>query len=298
MPAVVDCPSCTRKLRVPDELLGTRVKCPTCGEVFDAALPSSTSAASEGPPRQSEASPPLEQSPLPPPVPGLNIKLTLDEDFPPQKSSPQETPWRNDEDLPPSPSPSRRDGDLRPCPFCGEKIARKATRCTFCDEDMDREGDDRPWERKGRFGVRRDWEPHRGTLILVLGIISLVTVAIGLCWVAGLPLGIAAWVMGHRDMKKMKANLMDPEGKGLTQGGFICGIIGTILNALAGLLCLGYFGFIGFMVHNVNQNPPPRPRPVPPPPPPKMFEAPGGPLRVQDYLPHPPMIRARSVSEG
>jgi predicted Zn finger-like uncharacterized protein len=36
MPTLVECPSCSRKLRVPDELLGQRVKCPTCSSVFTA----------------------------------------------------------------------------------------------------------------------------------------------------------------------------------------------------------------------------------------------------------------------
>ena len=63
-------------------------------------------------------------------------------------------------------------------------------------------------------------KPHRGTLILVLGILSLVVCA---------PLGIAAWVMGANDLKEMDAGTMDPSGRGTTQAGKICGIIGTIL---------------------------------------------------------------------
>ncbi len=63
-------------------------------------------------------------------------------------------------------------------------------------------------------------KPHRGTLILVLGILGLVV-----CW----PLGIAAWVMGSGDLKEMDAGTMDPGGRGSTNAGKICGIIGTIL---------------------------------------------------------------------
>lgn len=61
---------------------------------------------------------------------------------------------------------------------------------------------------------------HRGTLILVLGILSLVVCA---------PLGIAAWIMGANDLKEMTAGTMDASGRSLTQAGKICGIIGTIL---------------------------------------------------------------------
>ena len=59
--------------------------------------------------------------------------------------------------------------------------------------------------------------PHRGVVILVLGILSLL-----LCFV----FGIAAWMMGNADLKQMDAGLMDPEGRGLTQAGKLCGIIG------------------------------------------------------------------------
>jgi len=63
-------------------------------------------------------------------------------------------------------------------------------------------------------------KPHRGTMILVLGILGLVVCS---------PLAIAAWVMGSGDLKEMDAGTMDPAGRGNTQAGKICGIIGTIL---------------------------------------------------------------------
>jgi predicted Zn finger-like uncharacterized protein len=36
MPEIVQCSECQRKLKVPDSLLGKRVKCPTCGTTFTA----------------------------------------------------------------------------------------------------------------------------------------------------------------------------------------------------------------------------------------------------------------------
>jgi hypothetical protein len=38
MPEVVHCPRCERKLRVPEELYGKSVKCPTCGSTFTATV--------------------------------------------------------------------------------------------------------------------------------------------------------------------------------------------------------------------------------------------------------------------
>jgi len=63
-------------------------------------------------------------------------------------------------------------------------------------------------------------KPHRGTLILVLGILGLI--------ICG-PLAIVAWVMGSGDLKQIDAGTMDPSGRGTTQAGKIIGIIGTIL---------------------------------------------------------------------
>lgn len=76
-------------------------------------------------------------------------------------------------------------------------------------------------------------KPHRGTTILVLGILSLVLCA---------PLGIAAWIMGNSDLKEMDAGVMDPSGRSTTNAGRICGIIGTILliiGVLVGIAAMG-----------------------------------------------------------
>ena len=79
-------------------------------------------------------------------------------------------------------------------------------------------------------------KPHRGTLILVLGILGLVVCA---------PLAIAAWVMGSGDLKQIDAGTMDPSGRGTTQAGKICGIIGTIL-LIIGVIIFGIIFSIGF----------------------------------------------------
>jgi hypothetical protein len=62
--------------------------------------------------------------------------------------------------------------------------------------------------------------PHRGTVVLVLGILGLVC-----CFICG----IIAWVMGNTDLRDMDAGRMDPSGRGLTQAGKICGIISVVL---------------------------------------------------------------------
>jgi predicted Zn finger-like uncharacterized protein len=165
------CPTCSRKLRVPDELLGKLVKCPSCGSTFTA---------NEGAPPPPPEERPASRRPLAPPD---------DEDD-------------GDDDAPRS---SRR---------------RKRSR--------------------GRY-----LEPHRGPLILVLGILSLVTGG-------ALILGPIAWILGNNDLAEIRNGRMDPEGESATSAGRICGMIATILGAVSlvgGLVCcIGYFVFVAAMV--------------------------------------------------
>ncbi len=79
-------------------------------------------------------------------------------------------------------------------------------------------------------------EPHLGTLILVLGILSLV-----LC---GLFTGIPAWIMGKGDLIKIRGGTMDPEGEGSTKAGMICGIISCTITAVT-LVILILLIFVG-----------------------------------------------------
>jgi hypothetical protein len=73
-------------------------------------------------------------------------------------------------------------------------------------------------------------KPHRGVNILVFGILGFVVCQL---------FGIAAWVMGNRDLQEMDAGIMDPSGRDLTKAGRICGIIATALlgvSAITGIL--------------------------------------------------------------
>ena len=66
-------------------------------------------------------------------------------------------------------------------------------------------------------------EQHRGFMILVLGIMSIICCNL---------LGIAAWVMANEDLARMDRGQMDSSGRGLTQAGKICGIIALGFFAL------------------------------------------------------------------
>jgi len=143
----------------------------------------------------------------------------------------------------------------------------------------DEDDDDDP-SRRSRYRrnpSRRDSEPHRGAMILVFGIISIASVVLNACYVGvliGLPLGITAWVMGSSDLRKIKKGEMDEEGLGTTQAGWICGIIGTILQSVVLLACGGFITFFLILgAGNTSPKPafaptrvaPPQMAPAPPP---------------------------------
>jgi hypothetical protein len=81
-------------------------------------------------------------------------------------------------------------------------------------------------------------EPHRATLILVLGILGLV---------ACQPLGIAAWLMGAADLKKMQAGVMDRSGESTTQIGYVLGIVSSILLIFGCLIGIVWV-FVAFVI--------------------------------------------------
>lgn len=79
-------------------------------------------------------------------------------------------------------------------------------------------------------------KPHRGGIVLALGILGLVVCVI--C-------GIIAWVMGNNDLREMTAGTMDPSGRGMTQAGKICGMVSVILLIVVLIIWLLMALFIG-----------------------------------------------------
>jgi hypothetical protein len=82
-------------------------------------------------------------------------------------------------------------------------------------------------------------EPHRGVMILVLGILGLMVCGI---------IGIFAWMMGKRDLDLMRRGLMDREGEALTRVGYILGLVATILLLVAVVITILWIvlGFVWF----------------------------------------------------
>ena len=83
-------------------------------------------------------------------------------------------------------------------------------------------------------------EPHRGVLILVLGIL-------GLMMSCGV-LSIIAWIMGKRDLGLIQRGYMDKEGEALTKVGYILGIVGTILFMIVLLFIAAYIVIVAAVI--------------------------------------------------
>ncbi len=81
-------------------------------------------------------------------------------------------------------------------------------------------------------GARADVAPHRGVLVLIMGILS---------WMVCPFFGIVAWVMGNTDLAEMRAGRMDRSGEAMTQIGKIIGIVSVILNVFAILIVVVLF---------------------------------------------------------
>ena len=108
------------------------------------------------------------------------------------------------------------------------------------DDDEEDDFDDiRPLRHR-----RADWEPHRGGMILALGLVALV----GGMLFCLLPtvLGPLAWMLGNWDLRAMHDGHMDPSGESMTRTGQVCGIVATVLLILGGLyVCLAFLADLG-----------------------------------------------------
>jgi hypothetical protein len=247
MPTLLACPSCRGQLRVPDELVGRSIRCAACQTVFEATPPTAN------------GTPPPAAVPVPAaqPAAGFQMNLSLDDQPKAQRASaaavpaaapaPKPEPETVDaEEVPdakpaPNPPPERpswrrerrwrddeedeRDRDNQvPCPECGEDVVQGCRRCYHCGEHLDQDD----WDRTDRKPRRRDWEPHRGGLILTLGILSAILSAV----VLGVLFGLIGLILGSSDLRRIRAGEMDPEGRANTNAGWICSLIGMILSVV------------------------------------------------------------------
>jgi predicted Zn finger-like uncharacterized protein len=134
---IVDCPECKRTLRVPSDLIGKLVKCPTCGHTFTGAS--------------------VEPEALPPPSSA---------EEPPERASPVNDPDDYDEER----ARQRRQRAHKKEEEAEDERQRRRSRSRSRSRWEDDDDDDD--ERRPRGRRRRGMVPHRGSAILTIGILS------------------------------------------------------------------------------------------------------------------------------
>jgi hypothetical protein len=110
------------------------------------------------------------------------------------------------------------------------------------------EEEERPWEAEGN--VRRDCEPHRGNWLGLFGTLAVLLGAVaGACiyfGVVSVPFGIVVWRLASRDLAKMRAGRMDPNGEKQTRDARNCARAAVFIP-LVGLLIWAAIFLVGFL---------------------------------------------------
>jgi hypothetical protein len=109
------------------------------------------------------------------------------------------------------------------CPNCGNQTADDAKFCSKCGNSITQAD-----QRQVSQPVYH--EGGRGITVFIFGLLGIVML--------GPILGIPAWVMGHNDLKKIRAGIIPQSEEGLTKAGYILGIIASVLWGLLILIVL------------------------------------------------------------
>ncbi len=227
MPFETKCQGCGRQLRVGDEHAGKKARCPHCGAIFDVptdvalgSLPTDGTAAE------------FSSPPSPTSQPLWNLKVDDGTVYGPVTRSELDR-WASEGRVTPSSLVSESDHERwQPAtsvfPWLAQGQGNVSRENPFAEKSssLSDGGSINPYVSPvsgSLSGVNRGL-PHRGGLILTLGILALV------CGCA--VIGPVAWIMGNNDLKQMQAGRMDPSGQGITQAGMILGIISTVFMVL------------------------------------------------------------------
>ena len=87
--------------------------------------------------------------------------------------------------------------------------------------------------------------PHRGGMVLTLGILSIVVS--GCLPIVPRVLGWLAMQYGKQDIEMMDRGAMDPSGRSLATAGRICGIVGLVLGCINTVLLVFWLVFFVLM---------------------------------------------------
>jgi hypothetical protein len=218
MPIDTLCPSCQAKLRIGDEFAGQQARCPACDTVYD--VPAANAIRSE--PEPAETAAPLVEAKSPATVAEL--------------PAPDGTRWYLRTPEGPIYGPASAEVfhrwvdegrvDAECHVVAGDNIWRPAG-VPFPEILIERP----PAIIVPEESLKPRYKPHRGPLILALGIIGIISSTF-------IP-SFMAWIMGSHDLGEMDADRMDPAGRSLTQAGRFLGMVYAMI--LLGVLVIGLF---------------------------------------------------------
>jgi hypothetical protein len=198
MPIETDCPGCSRRLRVADDAAGGKARCPVCNTIYS--------------------------------VPGDDHGSA-----PPPGPAPDAARWKMR-------TPEGRSYG----PVTRQELDRWVSEGRVTADCLIQDGESQSWRnaevlypvlqtvvaeapevRTSPAGTPANQprgprvEPHRGAIILTLGIMS---------WMSCPLFGVFAWSMGTADLHRMQVGRMDREGRALTQAGQILGMVHVVLS--------------------------------------------------------------------
>ena len=228
MPISITCTGCDKKLKVPDAAAGKKIRCPACKAVIavpmqeefvepdDLVEPDEETAVTESPPSVKK--------------PKTRDKEQADEETAISESSTKakkkKAAWDDADDSAESEKSRSIDEDagygLDEEEDEEEERRRKKKKKKRYEEDF---GDMRPRRRKA---------PHRGVLVLVLGLVTLLLACLCplACWISG----AITLTMANTDLAIMQNGSMDKSGQGMTTAGKICAMIGVALGLIVVIL--------------------------------------------------------------
>jgi len=102
-------------------------------------------------------------------------------------------------------------------------------------------------------------ERGRGSTILAMGLVSILSATLFSCLCLGMVLGpvfgIIAWTMGAVDLRKINAGLINPVERSFTKAGMVCGILGTFLGPVIGIISIvaSILAFLSGAFHSIVQ---------------------------------------------
>lgn len=230
MPLEFSCASCNRQLRVGQEHAGKTIRCPACGQISTAPIPGSPNipsavdiAGKDSSPQWFMRSPdgrefgPISRAELDRWVRERRVFvgcLVRDENA--NLWTPAETLYPQ---LAHGEKPSLSPSSLPPMSVSGYSSGGYGSSPS-------------PMPGVSASGVYLT--PHRGALILILGILGLATNCV--------LLSFFAWVMGGNDLREMREGRMDRSGEAITRVGYYLGMIISVLTIL------GIFAILGILM--------------------------------------------------